>query len=168
MKLNLLELILKGIPEAAIFALGIYAFSKTKVNWKNYLFVTLMIFILTYIVRLLPINYGVNMMIVLMFSIFIGIIFLKIPLFQMIKASLANAIAIIVGEGLNSLLLQVVYGSTQTQEIIKDPTLMAIYFIPSTIIFGTIVLIAYYFNVMRVKGNKNVDTDKQDINNHMS
>lgn len=166
MKLTLLELIIKGIPEAIIFTLGMYAFSKTKIRketWKKFVLFALLMFTWTYIVRLLPINYGVNMMLVLIFTIFLGAMFLKIPLFQCVKASLLNAVAIVLGEGLNFLLLQGVYGTQRTQEIIGDPFLKAINTIPSTFVFGVIVLIAYYFNVLRKWEKKNVDSDEENI-----
>ncbi|MGV8905459.1 MAG: hypothetical protein ACOH15_02535 [Acetobacterium sp.] len=167
MKLTLLELIIKGIPEAGIFTLGIYAFSKTKVNLKKYLPAALLIFILTAFIRLLPINYGVNMMIILMCAIFISVNLLKIQLFPTVKAILINAVAVVLGEGLNFLLLQVTYGSQRTLEIIGNPVLKTINTIPSTIIFGIIVVTVYYFNVIRAKENKNADIDKEYINSHM-
>lgn len=167
MQLTLLELIIKGIPEAAIFTLGIYAFSKTKLNLKKYLPAALLIFILTALIRLLPINYGVNMMIVLMCAIFISVSFLKIPLFQAVKAILINAVVVVFGEGLNFLLLQVLYGSEKTLEIIGNPVLKTINTIPSTIFFGIVICTVYYFNVIRVKENENADIDKEDIDNHM-
>ncbi len=162
MKLTLLELLIKGIPEAIFFALGMYAFSGTKIvkeRWPGLRIFTLIMFSWTYFVRLLPINYGVNILLVLIITIFLGVKFLKIPLIQCIKASLLNAIAIVVGEGLNFLLLQVVYGTQKTQEIIGNPFLKAINTIPSTIIFGSIVIFIYYFNIVRVKERDHVDID---------
>lgn len=166
MKLTLLELIIKGIPEAIIFTLGMYAFSKTKIRketWKKFGAFALLMFVWTYLVRLLPINYGVNMMLVLIFTIFLGAMFLKIPLFQCVKASLLNAVAIVLGEGINFLLLQVVYGTQRTQEIIGDPFLKAINTIPSTIVFCIIIVIVYYFNVLRVREKENADSDEENI-----
>lgn len=160
MKLTLLELIIKGIPEAILFTLGMYAFTGTKIvkdSWPKLCVFTLVMFLWTYFVRLLPINYGVNILMVLMLTIFLGVMFLKIPLIQCMKASLLNAIAIVVGEGLNFWLLQVVYGTQKTQEIIGNPFLKAINTIPSTIIFGSIVISIYCFNIVRAKEKDRVD-----------
>lgn len=162
MKLTLLELMIKGIPEATLFTLGMYAFTGTKIvkaSWPKLRVFALVMFLWTYFVRLLPINYGVNILLVLILTIFLGVMFLKIPLIQCMKASLLNAIAIVVGEGLNFLLLQVVYGAQKTQEIIGNPFLKAINTIPSTIIFGSIVIFVYYFNSARAKEQDHVDID---------
>ncbi|KNZ41764.1 hypothetical protein [Acetobacterium bakii] len=167
MQLTLLELVLKGIPEAAIFTWGLYAFSRTKIKWKKYWSVMPIIFIATYIIRLLPINYGVNTLITLILTTFLGISFIKISLFQSIKASLLSTVVVLIGEGVNLFLLQAAYGSEKTLEIIGDPIAKTINTIPSTFVFGIIIFIVYYFNVIRVKGINNVNLEQEDISSDL-
>lgn len=170
MKLTILELIIKGIPEAVLFTFGMYAFSGIKITkevWKKFMsFMTLM-FLWTYIVRLLPINYGVNLMLVLVFAIFFGVMILKIPLSKCVKAALISAAGIVIGEGVNMLMLQGIYGAEKTQEIIGDPILKVVNTIPSSIVFGAIITVAYYFNVLRIKEIEHAGVDKENFSDDL-
>ena len=157
MKITLLDLILKGIPESAIFMLGIFAFSKTKINARRYLSAASILFLATCIIRLLPINYGINTLLSVIISAILGIAIIKINFLQAIKASLLTIVAVLIGEGVNLFLLQVAYGSQKTLEIIGDPISKTINTIPSTIVFGLIIFTVYYFNVIHVKGIKDAD-----------
>jgi len=168
MKITLLDLILKGIPESAIFMLGIYAFSKTKIIAKQYWSVVSILFVAIYFIRLLPINYGINTLLSVIVSAILGIAIIRITFLQAIKAALLTTVAVLIGEGVNFYLLQVAYGTQKTLEIIEDPIAKTINTIPSTIVFGLIIFTVYYFNVIRVKGIKDADIKQQDINNHMS
>lgn len=167
MKITLLDLILKGIPESAIFMLGSYAFSKTKIIAKQYWSVALMFFVAVYIIRLLPINYGINTLLSVIVSAILGIVIIKITFFKAIKAALLTSLAVLIGEGVNLFLLQVAYGAQKTLEIIGDPIAKTINTIPSTIVFGMIIFTVYYFNVIHMKGTKDADIKQEDINNHM-
>jgi len=167
MKITLLDLIIKGIPESAIFMLGIYAFSKTKIIAKRYWSTVLIFFVAVYLIRLLPINYGINTLLSVIITAILGVAIIKITFFKAIKAALLTSLAVLIGEGVNFYLLQVVYGSQKTLEIIGDPISKTINTIPSTIVFGLIIFTVYYLNVIQVKGIKDADIKQEDINNHM-
>jgi len=166
-KMSILDLIVKGIPEVAIFVLGIYAFSKTRINWKQYWTVVPIVFVATYIIRMLPINYGVSILLSVILTSILGIAIIKITFLQAIKASLLTIVAVLIGEGVNFYILQVAYGSQKTLEIMGDPIAKTINTIPSTIVFGLIIFTVYYVKVIHVKGNKDADIKQEDINNRM-
>ena len=56
-KLSFLELIIRVIPEEAIFIWACYILSKTKFQLNRYLLSTILLALTTYIVRSLPINW---------------------------------------------------------------------------------------------------------------
>ncbi|KNZ41768.1 hypothetical protein [Acetobacterium bakii] len=156
MKVSILEIILKGIPENLIFTLGLFAFTKTRIKSKPYWIAAIMIFVAVYILRLMPINYSVNIMINVIFCTVLGINVLKISLLQSVKANLLTFSAILVGEATNYFLLQSICGSQKMLEIMGDPMTKVIYTIPSTIVFGAIIFTAYYFNVIKVSKKKEI------------
>jgi len=166
-KMSILDLIVKGIPESAIFVLGIYAFSKTKIIAKQYWFVVSILFVSIYFIRMLPINYGVNTLLSVILASILGIAIIKITFLQAIKASLLTIVAVLIGEGVNFYILQVAYGTQKTLEIMGDPIAKTINTIPSTIVFGLIIFTVYYVKVIHVKGNKDADIKQEDINNRM-
>jgi len=155
MKITLLELILKGIPEAAIFTLGLYAFSKNKMQTKQYWAVVIMTFVSVFLLRMLPINHSVNIMINYIFITVLAFAVMKMTLLKSIISCLLTIGAVLVGEAANFFLLQSTIGSQKILEIMGgDPITKVIYTIPSTVVFGAIIFTAYYFNVLKIPKKK--------------
>lgn len=81
-----IEFLLRSLPEGFIVVLAIYIFSKVDINKKKYLSTSVVFSIITFTVRLLPINYGVHMVLSVLFLLFIIVSYNKIDAVSAIKS----------------------------------------------------------------------------------
>ena len=97
-------LFLRCIVEVFIVNFMIYTLSKRSINNTNYYIVSILLSVLTYVVRLLPIYYGVHIVIYLITFIIIMTI-LGIPLIKSIKNTLITFTILEFSEILNLIIL---------------------------------------------------------------
>ncbi len=143
MRLSWIELLIKGIPEGFLDILAMYILTKAKFNKKKYLSISLIFIVLTYFVRMLPINYGVNAMISILVFMLLFVLFCDVEFPLAIKSAITVMIFLFVSEGFNALLLIALYGRDQTQALFDSPLAKSIYGIPSTLFFALFILITY-------------------------
>jgi hypothetical protein len=160
LKLSLLEIIIRGIPECFLFVFAAYTFSKTAINSKRYLLSSLLFGVIAYGVRLLPIQYGVHTIINLIFLIVIMTAINKIEIIKSIRAGIISIILEFICEGINVFILKNVL-KEDLNLVLGDPTLKTLYGLPSLAIFGCIVAILYIIFYKR-KELKQINYGKAD------
>lgn len=148
-----IEFLLRSLPEGFIVVLAIYIFSKVDINKKKYLSTSVVFSIITFTVRLLPINYGVHMVLSVLFLLFIIVSYNKIDAVSAIKSIIFIYLIQFISEAINVLILNFMNVDLDTQfknpiykSIFKNPIYKSIIGIPSLIITGVIILIIYIFN----------------------
>lgn len=139
-----IEFLLRSLPEGFIVVLAIYIFSKVDINKKKYLSTSVVFSIITFTVRLLPINYGVHMVLSVLFLLFIIVSYNKIEAVSAIKSIIFIYLIQFISEAINVLILNFMNFDLDTQ--FKNPIYKSIIGIPSLIITGVIILIIYIFN----------------------
>lgn len=139
-----IEFLLRSLPEGFIVVLAIYIFSKVDINKKKYLCTSVGFSIITFTVRLLPINYGVHMVLSVLFLLFIIVSYNKIDAVSAIKSIIFIYLIQFISEAINVLILNFMNVDLDTQ--FKNPIYKSIIGIPSLIITGVIILIIYIFN----------------------
>ncbi|MGN0028013.1 MAG: hypothetical protein ACI33I_13565 [Clostridium sp.] len=139
-----IEFLLRSLPEGFIVVLAIYIFSKVDINKKKYLSTSVVFSIITFTVRLLPINYGVHMVLSVLFLLFIIVSYNKIEAVSAIKSIIFIYLIQFISEAINVLILNFMNVDLDTQ--FKNPIYKSIIGIPSLIITGVIILIIYIFN----------------------
>ena len=92
LKLSWIELLMKGIPEGFLDVLAIYIFTNTKFEKSRYVILSVLFIASTYLIRLLPINLGVNTMLGLLVLILIFIVGCKAEPPKVIKSVIVMAI----------------------------------------------------------------------------
>lgn len=140
-QINILEVIIKGIPEGLLFVYSVFVFTKTRFLIKQYLLMVLIFTLFVITIKLLPIGPGANSMLYIIFLIALMITTGKVPIQKAFVAVLATAILIGVSEFFNVVLLNSLYGKEQTVSLIGDPATKTICGIPSTLIFAFSLLI---------------------------
>lgn len=141
---SLIELLIKGIPEGLLDVFALYVFTKTPFDKKKY-FTTAGIFILiVYIIRWLPINYGVNTMLNLLVLIVLFVTIHKSDIKKIIISVIGITVILFISEELNILLLTAIYGLERTAELLTSTLGKTLYGIPSTIFFAAMIF-GYYF-----------------------
>lgn len=142
LKLTPLEFFTRGLPEAFLFIFAAYAFSKRFVNIKSYIISSVLYGFMAYIVRFLPIHYGVHTIINVFIIITLTVNINKIDLISSIRSAITVIIVQFICEGINVLIIQYIFNADMNQ-VFNHPVLKILYGIPSIIIFGSISLICY-------------------------
>lgn len=143
LKLTWFEFIVRGIPEEFLFVLAIHAFSKTGIDLKKYLLSGVLTSIMIYLIRLLPIQYGVHTLLGLMMLTILVNFINKIDAIKAIRAAIITFILCFVFEALNITFLKFVL-KKDLNSMLSDPISKTLYGLPSVIIFGVLVIVYYY------------------------
>lgn len=139
----LYEYILGYILQGFAYCLGIYAFSIKKVDAK-YIITSVLLIVISYIMRLLPISFGFHTLLILVCLFLLAIFFLKIPVFVTIKSILAITILLLMTEFVSVLCLTSIMGQAKVDSLMKDTLGKAIIALPSSVIFAVIVVTSYF------------------------
>jgi hypothetical protein len=137
------ELLIKGVPEGFLDVLSIYVLTGTRIKAKSYVIQSIITILVIYLIRLLPIIYGVNSILALTFFAIFFAIFYKMDFSRVIKAAIITIIIIFLSEMINVFLLRLIFGSEQTQALFADPLKKSIAGIPSTVLFGAFVYVSH-------------------------
>lgn len=149
LKLQPIEFILRAIPEAFLVIFAIYIFSKTEINKKKYLVTSIVFSIIIYITRLLPINYGVHMILSVLFLLFIIVSYNKIDAINGIKSIIFTYLVQLVSEAINVFILNII--NLDLGALFKNPIYKAVLGVPSLIITAVIISTFYLINKKRKK-----------------
>lgn len=152
LKLQPIEFFLRVIPEGFLFIFAIYVFSQINITRKNYIISSLLFSSSVYIIRLLPINYGVHMILSVLFLLFISIVYNKIDVIRAIKSIIILYLIQLISEAVNVLGLNLM--NLDLDKLFKDPIKKSILGLPSLLITLIIIIIFYLINKKRGKLKK--------------
>lgn len=144
LKLTVFEFIFRTLPEAFLFILVGYAFSKTKINVIRYIISSILYAVAVYFIRLLPINYGIHTILgIICMNILICYVN-RIDIILAIKSSIIATIVLFFLEGLNMLTLSFLF-KDQLETIMYDSKLKTICGLPSIVCFAIVIWCYYHF-----------------------
>ncbi|MGG7056877.1 hypothetical protein ACQPUZ_01135 [Clostridium tertium] len=149
LKLQPIEFVLRAIPESFLVIFAIYVFSKTEINRKKYLVTSIAFSIIIYITRMLPINYGVHMILSVLFLLFIIVSYNKIDVINGIKSIIFTYLVQLISEAINVSILN--FMNLDLETLFKDPVSKTILGIPSLVITGIIISTFYMIDKKRKK-----------------
>lgn len=142
LKLTVFEFMLRLIPEAFLLIFAMAALSYTKLIAKKYVISSILFATYVYFVRMLPINYGVHTILDIVIMNIIMTVINKADIILSIQASLITTIVLFICEGLNMLLLSLIF-KDKLESIMLDSTLKTLYGSPSLAFFAIITIIYY-------------------------
>lgn len=138
----LIEFIIRTIPEVLLFIGASFVLTKTKINKKNFIISSCILVNAPYITRMLPIDYGIHSLLLLVFLIFLNIKINRIKPIPSIKAAVVIFIVMFASEYINIIFIQVVL-KLNMNEIFKNPATRSISVIPSLFIFAAVIFIVH-------------------------
>lgn len=144
LKVEPIEFFFRGIPEGFLVILAIYVFSKTPIDKKKYITTSLISVFILFLVKMLPVTYGVHTIINIGLIIVISVFINKINKIKAIKAALTFTICQFIAEALNLFLIQNVL-KQDVEVIFSNPVTKSIYGVPSIII--VFILIVSFYNI---------------------
>ncbi len=127
------DFFLRLIPESFILIWGIHIFSKKTIDMFKYILSSLMLAVSYFIIRCLPIYFGVHTDICIMLTIIIVMFIIDIPLIKNVIGTLLLYFILSLSETMNMLLLSGL--NIDTDISVLQPITRFIYGIPSLIIF---------------------------------
>lgn len=138
-RLTYVDFFFRLIPESFILMWGIHIFSRKTIDMFKYILLSLILAILCFIIRCLPIYYGVNTDICIMLTIIIVVFIMDIPLIKNVIGTFLLYFMLSLSETINMLLLGSL--NINTDISVLQPLTRCIYGIPSLIIFIISVII---------------------------
>jgi hypothetical protein len=141
LKITIIELLFRAIPESFLFIWTSYIFAHLSIEKKKYFISSILSAVSIYLIRLLPINIGVNIIITSAVYIIITASINKIPIMKAISSIMISSILLSICESLNVFVLN--WLKVDMQIIVDKPLIKILYFTPSLMLFGSIVLLLY-------------------------
>ncbi|MCB2360073.1 hypothetical protein [Clostridium estertheticum] len=154
LRLTLLYVFLRILPEEFLVIFAVHVFSKTVINVKKYIISSIFFIIAVYLIRLLPIQYGIHTIIGVVVVIVLTININKISIIKSIQASIMTTILEFICEGINVFMIQYIF-KADVRYVLNDPSLKILYGMPSLVIFAAIVF-TYYAYLAKNKKLKEV------------
>lgn len=151
LKLSLVELFLRLVPESFILALSIYAFSNTKVQMKKLIVSGVIMTISAYSVRMLPINFGVHTILLIMIYILTAVNVNGIYMIKAIRAGLIGYITLSICDFINFFLVVNIM-DIPIKKMIENINLKMLLGLPSLVLFFIIIFAFYKVSSKKVEG----------------
>ena len=148
LKLPVIELFLRLIPEAFLLIFAAYVFSKTPVNKGRYILSSILFGSINYFIRLLPIDYGIHSVLGLILFVILLTNINKINVIKSIQAVFINTITMFICEGVNVIIIQFILKKDMNL-VFGDPISKTIYGAPSLLIFACVVGVYYFWSLKR-------------------
>lgn len=148
-----LEYVLGYVLQGFMYCLGIYAFSLKKVETKKYLFASGIFIVISYIMRLLPVSFGVHTILDLICLFILGVLFLKMPALSTIRSILAITVLLLITELISVFLMTNLLGQALFDTMMTDSLGKAIIALPSSLIFALLITLSYVI-LMKLRRNR--------------
>lgn len=156
----LIKYILGFVLQSFALVLGIYTFNKQRVIFKDYIITSIVVTILSYIMKLLPITIGVQTIINMIFTYLICVIFLKMPAYKTIKSTSLCIVLILLSEMVVTAIVVKIIGQEQFEILVNNPMQRHYIGVLANLIFVLIIISLHY--VLRRKGDNYRNVSSQD------
>lgn len=153
LKVSLLELCLRGFPESLLFVWAINYINMKKINKRTWILLCIFLTIIVYFVRMLNIQYGAHVFIILVILIGSAHYISKLSLINSISSSLIVVILLSICEFANLIIITYLF-KVNIQKIVNIPWMKFLILLPSLILFILFILIFNSINIKSIsKGN---------------
>ncbi|HEX9026960.1 MAG TPA: hypothetical protein VF839_10940 [Clostridium sp.] len=159
LEISLIDLIGRTIPEALFFIWAFYTLSQTKIQVKRYFLSVIIMIILNYGAKLLPIHYGVHSLLIIVGLIITNNIINKINIIKSILITLGVFIIEFICEIINLLIIQYLF-KADINYVFSHSELKVLYALPSFLFFICSILLLNFLICKIV--NKKVLLDKKE------
>ncbi|EHN14888.1 hypothetical protein [Clostridium sporogenes] len=150
LKIGIVELIIRTLPECFFIIFVIQVFSNYKINKNKYVLSSILLSIIMYSIRLLPIHYGVHTILNIIAIVVICTFINEVTPIKSITYSLILMSLLALSEALNLYFIYKIFGENIANTL-KNPLKKCIYLMPSMIILVSIVLFTFKIKDRRAK-----------------
>lgn len=157
LKLSVVELFLRLIPEGFLFMFAGYVFSKVPLNKGRFVRSSIMLAIVGYLIRLLPINFGVHSILAIIAFITLSIVINKISSVKSIIAAIIIFITQFTSEFISFIIMKEMI-ILDINGIMSNPIKKLIFGMPSLAMTACIVGMYYFILLKRNQLKRNLNT----------
>ena len=150
LKIGIVEFLIRLAPESFFLIFGMQAFSNSKINRNKYILTSILLSIIMYSIRLLPIHYGVHTILNIIAIVLICIFINKITTIESITYTLILMSFLALSEAFNLYFIYKILGANIANTL-ENPVKKCIYSMPSIIILVIIGLFIFKIKNRRVK-----------------
>lgn len=155
LKVTIIELLFRAVPEWLLLMSMAYVISEKKFDIRKIIISSFIGAPIDYFVRMLPIHFGVHIIIGLLTYLIVCALFNKIDIIKSISSALISTMIFIICEGLNMVILQYLIG-INIEQIFNNPILKLLYGIPSLAVFAISIFIIHFINKKRRRDKQSV------------
>jgi hypothetical protein len=160
LEIVIFEYLLGYCLQSFAVVLGIYTFNRQKIVVKDYLLASILVTIISSLVRSLPISFGIHIIINILFLYLICVILLKMPAYKSVRSALLVIVLILSSEMVVTTIMMLGIGADKLEKLMQVPLQKLILGVSSNVVF-TLLICLLNFIIMK-KGDKNRKLSKQD------
>jgi hypothetical protein len=155
LEIVIFEFLLGYALQGFAIVLGVFVFNRQKIVLKSYLFASVLVIIISYLVRLLPISFGVHTILNVLFLFLVCIIVLKMSAYTTIRAALLVTMILLICEMADVAVMIRILGKEKFERMMMDSVEKAIIGFPGAVFFSLLVILAYFIlnNRKKEKGD---------------
>jgi len=150
LKIGIVELVIRTLPECFFIIFVIQVFSNYKINKNKYVLSSILLSIIMYSIRLLPIHYGVHTILNIIAIVLICTFINEVTPIKSITYSLILMSLLALSEALNLYFIYKIFGENVANTL-KNPLKKCIYLMPSMIILVITILFVFKIKDRRLK-----------------
>ena len=136
------------LPESLLYVLAGYGIVKKKLEMKEYLISSLLLALIIYFVKLLPLSLLIPQIIILLCCILLKIFINKIDAINAIISTISVMIIIIILEGINMVFINLLLKDSYHN---ADPFIQMMLGLPSLIVLSIIIIFYYIKRLKRAE-----------------
>ena len=153
-KILIFEYVFGYILQGFVFTLGIFAFNRQKIVLKKYILVSIVLSFFIFLVRLLPISFGVHTILNLLFLFLVCVLLLKMPIYTTIRSTLLVTVFLLASEIANIGIMIGILGQKEFERRMSIPIEKAVVGFPGALTFAFLVFLSYL--ILTKLKNKNM------------
>lgn len=142
LSLTILEMILGAVPEGFLLIFACYVLSKTPINKKNWLVSGLTLGVSAYLIRLLPIHFGIHTLLLFMVYNFLSVWINNIDIMKSLSSSLIASIMLMVFEVVSIMVMTEVI-HLDIDALFENSFVKVLFGIPHLLLFGAAIFLIY-------------------------
>lgn len=140
--LSIMELFFRAVPDSIILIMGAHIFSRANINNLKVLKSVIFMSFVIYLIRCLPITFGIHTLLGVVGVTIVSVKFHKIDLIKALKAVFFTVFIQYLSEIINMAWIQICLGKN-LELIFSNPTAKILYGIPSMLITSSTLYLCY-------------------------
>ncbi len=144
LEIIIFEFVLGYVLQGFAIVLGIFVLNRQKITLKKYFIASVLVIIISYSVRLLPISFGVHTILNVLFLFLICVIVLKMPAYTTVRSALLITMILLICEMADVAVMVAILGKTKFEYMMTDSVEKALIGFPGAVFFSLLVTSAYF------------------------